>query len=334
MPSVLDAQMGIANEVTYNTPVAVNRFYRPATGDGLDYRPNRVQGLNLRPGQVGHQGAMRVTPNGDYGGSFNLEVLSKGYGLLWEKLLGQSVSTLVSGSTYQQNHTLGGPLKPFTLQHAIPQLLPAGDASLKAFTYAGCVAPSWGLAMDTNGILRLKADIDAKSLSSVTALATFAQPAAPLNLFSFAGAAVYSGSFTAPTANALAIGATQVASVTSWSLDVTRNADVADWRMGGKSIPSPGIAAVTGALGLMYDADTFVDAFRADTPFALVLNFEAGALGVGKETVQVVLPEIRMGGSLPKTPNAKPVLSATYEALENGVNPLLMVCCRTADTAL
>lgn len=334
MPSVLDAQMGIASEATYNTPVTVTRFYRPSNGDGLEFRPNRVQGLNLRPGQVGHRGDMRVTPNGDHGGPFNLEVLSKGYGLLWEKLLGQSVSTLVSGSTYQQNHTLGGPLKPFTLQHAVPQLQPAGDTQLKARTYSGCVAPSWGLQMDTNGILRLKMDVDAKSLSEGTALATFTEPSAPRNLFSFAGAAVYSGAFTAPTATALAVGATQVAAATSWSLDVNRNADVADWRMGGKSIPIPGIAAVTGGLGLVYNADTFVSAFLADTPFSLVLNFEAGTLDVGKETVQVILPEIRLNGEMPKSTGAKPVMAATYEALENGTNPLLMVCCRTADTAL
>ena len=37
MPTVLDAQMGIANETTYNTPVTVTRFYRPANGDGLEF---------------------------------------------------------------------------------------------------------------------------------------------------------------------------------------------------------------------------------------------------------------------------------------------------------
>ena len=51
---------------------------------------------------------------------------------------------------YQVNHTLGGALKPFTLQQGIPRI-GADGSSIDPFTYAGCVVPSWGLSMDNAG---------------------------------------------------------------------------------------------------------------------------------------------------------------------------------------
>ena len=337
MPSVLDAQFGVAAEATYGTPVAVSRFYEIASGDGFEYRPNRVQGGGLRVGRLGPRRDRRVTPNLDAGGSINLEVLSVGFGLLFNLAMGGTpTNTVVSGATRQVVHTLGGPLKPFTGQLGVPRLQADGSTVVDPLTAPGCVIPSFGLAMDTSDILKLKVDIDAREILTGTALATATYPAGG-SLFSFAGAALYSGTYTAPTATALASGSAQLANVASLSVDVARNADVGRFLFGAagkKSIPVPAQAEVTGSMTVAYDSTAFRDAHLADSDMSLVANFTAGPLSSGLETVQVVVPCIRLEGELPKPSGETPKMTCNFTALEDGTNPLLMIVQRTADTAL
>ena len=337
MPSVLDAQFGLAAESTYGTAVTVSRFYEIQAGDGFEYRPNRVQGSGLRPGRLGPRRDRRVTPNADAGGSVNLEVLSKGFGLLLNLAMGGTPSnTVVSGSTRQVVHTLGGPLKPFTGQLGVPRLNADGSTTVDPLTALGCVIPSFGLAMDATDLLKLKVDIDAREIKTDVALATASYPA-DASLFSFAGAALYSGTYTAPTTTALASGSAQLANVASLSVDVARNADVSRFLMGSagkKSIPVPAQAEVTGTMEVEYDSVDFRDAHLADSDLTLVGTFTAGPLSTGLETLQIVLPCIRLEGELPKPSGETPKMSCNFTALEDGTNPLLMIVQRTADAAL
>jgi hypothetical protein len=336
MASVLDAQFGIGEETTYGTPVAVTRFFELSSGDGFDYRPNRVQGAGLRVNAIGPRRARRVTPNGDYGGSFNLDVLSRGFGLLLNKLLGISTSTVVSGATYQQVHTLGGPLKPFTAQLGVPRIQTDGSTVVDPLTATGCTVPSWGLSLDNADILKVKFDVDARDMATATALATASYPASS-NLFSFAGASLYGGTYTAATTTALAAGASPLANITTFSMDVARNADVARFLAGNggkKSIPIPGLAAVTGTLGIEYSDTVYRDAYLADSDLTLVANFTAGSLSTGLETFQVAVAGLRLEGELPKPSGETTKASCNFTALEDGTNPLLQLVTRTADTAL
>ena len=342
MATVLDAQFGIKAESTYGTPVTVDRFHELMPGDGFDYRPNRVQGSGLRVGAIGPRANRRVTPNGDYGGSFNLEVLSKGFGVLLNLMCGGTpTNTVVSGTTYQVVHTLGGVLKPFTGQLGVPRIQADGSAVVDPFTATGCTIPSWGLSLDNADILKLKIDVDARDMSTATALATASYPtgsvAHPVALFSFAGAALYGGAYTAATTTALAIGGTPLANITNFSMDVTRNADVARFLAGAggkKAIPIPGLAGVTGTLGIEYSDTVYRDAFLADTDLTLVANFTAGTLSTGLETFQVAIPNIRLDGELPKPTGETTKATCNFTALENLTNPLLQLIQRTSDTTL
>lgn len=339
MPSVLDYQLMLGDEATYGTPVVVSKGIEHKPGDGMDYRPNRVQGESLRPGQVGNRSARRATPNFDYGGSFNTEPLSRGFGHIWAWLCGGTPATpvVVSGAVYQVNHTLGGVLRPKTLQQGVPRVQPDGSTVVDPFTYTGVTAPSWGMSMDNAGLLQLKFDADARDMSTATALATYSGPPAAANLFTFAGASIYGGTYTAPTPMALASGATALANVTSWSLDVARNANVSRFtfgQAGRKLVPVPGKAEVTGTIGIEYTDQVYRDAFLADSPLSLVLTFEAEALAVGRATLQVAIPNLRLEGELPK-PNAEvTVASCNFTALEDDTRPLLTVVQRTLDTTL
>ncbi|MBK7823371.1 MAG: hypothetical protein IPJ61_20510 [Tessaracoccus sp.] len=337
MASVQDVQFMIGDETTFGTPVTVTRSYEPKSGDGMEYRPNRKQGEGLRVGAVGPIRDRRVTPNFDYGGPFNLEPVSKSYGYMINKLCGGTAThTVVSGAVYQTVHTLGGPLKPFTMQHGIPRLSADGSAVVDPFTYTGCTVPTFGFSMDNADILQLRLDVDARDLSLATGLATPNRPTGA-NLFSFAGASLYGGTYAQATNTALATGATPLANITNWSMDVTRNADVSRFLAGNggrKSIPVPGLAAVTGTIGIEYSDTVYRDAFLADTDLTLVVNFEAATLATGKETIQFAIANFRLDGELPKPTGEINKASCNYTALENGTNPLLQIMQRTLDTAI
>lgn len=340
--SVLDAQWAITPETNYGTKVVPStsngRFYEVQPGDGIDFRPNRVQDAGLRPGAVGPRRSRRSTPNGDYGGTFNHLMLGRGAGMLLNHMFGTSAVTLVSGTTYQHNHTLGGALKPFTGQLGVPRIEDDGSAVVDPFTVFGCVIPSFGFSLDNAANLMMRYDVDAKDMDTTTALATFGPPSGTLAPYTFAGAALYGGTYTAPTTTALPSAATLLANITNFSLDVSRNADVADYRANGtgrKSIPIPGLAAVTGTLGIVYDDTVYRDAFLNDTDLTLVAKFEnAQSLSTGVETLVLALANLRLEGELPKPSGETTKASCNFTALENGTNPLLQAVQRTADAAL
>ena len=105
MTTFQDCSIGLSKESTYGTAVTVARFLE-FTDESLDYSKNVVQGEGLRVGSRVARSARRVVTTSDAGGDLSMECLSKGMGLVWEQCMGTGVSTLVSGSTYQQVFTL------------------------------------------------------------------------------------------------------------------------------------------------------------------------------------------------------------------------------------
>ncbi len=336
MVSILDASVGFALESVYDTGVTVARWLEYKS-EGLDFKPKRKQGQGLRVGARVARAGRRVTTFQDAGGPVEFEALSKGQGLMWQALMGAGASTLVSAATYQQVFTLGDLLQPVTIQKGVPRLnLTDGSVTIDPITFTGCVATDFELTGGQD-ILNVKTNWDARSVATATAYATpsFSTGA---NLFSFAGASLYSGTFTAPTTTALASAATPLANVTAWSCKVDRGATKERAFFGGagkKAKPVAGEQKPTGKLDIEYTDIVFRDAFMADTDMTLLITYTAGALGVGTETLQIAIPDIRLEGELPKASGDIPKMSCTFTGLDGltAAQPLWIVA-RTADAAL
>ncbi len=335
MTTLLDASLGFGPEITYGTPVTVSRWLEYSS-ESLDYRPARKQGSGLRVGSKVARANRRATPTFDAGGDFSLDVISKGLGLLWQALMGSGSSTTVSGATYQQVFTFADTLQPFTIQEGMTRLNTDGSATIDTQTYAGCVATGFELTGGTD-LLNLKVDIDAQSVATAVAYAapSFTTGA---NLLTFAGASIYSGAFTAPTATALASGATQLANVKGWSLKVDHGAKTDRYLFGGsgkKSRPVPLMRSITGKLDIEYSDTVFRDAFLADSDMSLVITYTGGSLSTGVETLQFAVPGIRLDGELPKGGGDIIQMSCGFTGLDNltAAQPLWIVA-RTSDTAL
>lgn len=333
MASTQDCSLGFGVESVYGTPVVQTRWVE-YLDESLDFKKNIKQGLGLRVGGRVARSGRRTVPTADGGGDFSMEATSKGMGLLWQFLMGAGSSTLVSAATYQQNFTFADAPSSLTIQKGLPQL----GGTVDAYTFAGCTASSFELDFVNGDILKVKTTVDAKDVATATAYAAPSYVATP-NLFHFAGGSISTGVLTSPTAMAMGSSATPLADVRGGSLVVNHNIKGDRFNLGGlgrKAKPTTGLRTITGKLDVEYDSTVFRDAVMADTPMSLVLTYTAGALGVGLETLQVIVPEVKFDSELAKTNGTDLIIqSMSFVGLDNltAAQPL-WICARTADIAL
>jgi hypothetical protein len=329
-----DCSIGLAVESTYGTSVTPTRFPE-FVSETLDYRKNIVQGKGLRVGSRVARSGRRVVTTADAGGDIMLECVSKGMGLIWQACLGSGVSTLVpASSAYQQVFTLGDTPSSLTVQKGLPQV----GGTVDAYTFLGAMVDSWEFTFGNADIPTLKMTLDCKDVTTATA---YAAPSyvAGANLFSFAGASLSTGTLTAPTTTVLGSGATSVANVRGGSIQVANNLRGDRYNIGGagrKAMPTVGMRDITGRLEVEYDSTTFRDAVLNETPMSLVLTYTGAALSPGNETLQVILPEIKLDGELPKSNGGELITqSMAFAGLDNltAAQPIWVVT-RTADIAL
>lgn len=333
MTTFQDCSFGLGVESTYGTGVTPTRWLE--FGDTtLDYSKAVKQGAGLRVGSRVAREARRAIVTAQGAGDVTVDVITKGMGLLWQAAMGSGTSTLVSAATYQQVFTLADVLPSLTCQVGIPEV----GGTVDAYTYLGCTADSFELTFDNADILKLKTTLVAKDVTTATAYAAPSYSTGA-NLLTFAGGSVYTGTLTAPTATALASGATPIAGVRGGSVSVNHNAAQDRYNLGHagrKDKPTVGLRDVSGALSVEYVDTTFRQAIMADTSMSLVLTWTGAALGTGVETLQVVVPAIRFEGSLPR-PNAGNLIlqDLKWTGLDNltAAQPLWVIT-RTADAAL
>jgi hypothetical protein len=147
------------------------------TDEAVDWDKNIKQGQGLRVGSRGARSARRVVPTAEGKGSVTIEATSKGMGLWWQAALGTSTSTVVSGATYQQVHTLTtSSLAPaLTLQKGSVQV----GGTIDAQTYTGVTVEGWELNFPNADIATVKFNLDAADVSTATGYATPTYPATP-----------------------------------------------------------------------------------------------------------------------------------------------------------
>jgi hypothetical protein len=339
MPNTQDASVGIGVESTYATPVTPTRWYE-FTEEGLEFKPMRKQGKGLRVGGRLARSARRVTTSIETEGSLEFEAVTRGMGLLLKACMGAGASTLVSGSTYQQNFTLGDVQDALTIQKGVPR----EDGTIDAYTFGGMVVSKLEISAQQDEIVTIKVDFDGSGQFSRATGYTAPSYTASANLYTFTHGALTTGTFTAPTTTALASAATPVANVTEFSLEVDQKLTGGQRTFGSSgrraTIPRPGNRAdngVTGKLKAIYTNTTFRDASHDDTDLSLVLTFtSAEALSTGFATMQIAIPVARLEPTTPMATDGEVVeVDYDFTVLDGGVaaQPLWIIC-RTADAAL
>lgn len=188
----LDLQLGVVDEVSFNTPVTVSRFFE-YTGDAVPIKAiaGRTEGNPLRVGTRARRTG-RTIPYFDHAeGTIPFDAMDKGLGF-WLKHMLPSVVTTGSGP-YVHTATEGGSSasmgKSFTAQVNAP-FHPAGTN--QALTYSGGKVTKWKIENDVDSMLSCELDVWFAGQTTATALATAAYPASMSN-FSWAGGVVSIG---------------------------------------------------------------------------------------------------------------------------------------------
>lgn len=335
MAALSDASIGIGTESTYGTAVSPTRWYEHIS-ESLGYDKGVQQGQGLRVGSKVARSTRRVVTTTQAKGSFEVELTTKGMGLLLAGCLGTGSSTVATGSAYQQVFTLADTPTPWTLQKGV--VTDAG--TVYAHTYSGVLVDKWELSAGNGEIVKLKADVDCQALTTSTTYSAPSYTATP-SLYHFAqGAVTLGGTVTAPTTTVSATGGTAVANVREFTLtgDNALNADRFNFGGGGKKTrPLPGLRKLSGKLVIEYTDNTVRDAFIADTELALSLTFTSTeAITGGTAIAQVVLAGIKLNGDIPQANGTDLVtLDVGFDVLDNltAAQPIWIVM-RTADAAL
>mgnify|MGYP000843997838 CR=1 FL=1 len=337
MAALQDASVGTAVESTYGTPVTVTRWYE-FTDESFDYEKTVKQGAGIRVGSKVARSGRRVVTQTQAKGDLSVELTSKGLGTLLQTCFGAGVSSLVSGSTYQQNFTLGTGATPPSM--TVQKGLVRADGTVDPYTYNGGVVDSFEIDCPHGDIAKLKAAFIFRDMLTATAYAAPSYVTGG-SLFHFAqGTITVGGTVTAPTTTALATGGTAVANVRDFNVKVDNKltADRFTYNAAGKMLsPTYGLRDIGGKLTIEYTDRTLTDAYIADTPLALTLTFTTTeALSTGFSQLQITLPEIKLNGEVPKANGTDLItLSVDFDVLDNltATQPI-WVSLRTADTAL
>ena len=333
MPNFQDWSVGLAKESVFGTAVTPSRWLEFTEPKPFTIDRGIKQGAGLRPGSRVARAARRVKTIRQASGDITVEAFSKGLGLLLEACMGSGVSTVVSGAVYQQVHSLADTLPSHTIQFGVPNR--AG--TIRPLTFSGCTVSAWELGGAVGDIATLKTTWDARNWTTATAYTSPSYPSGG-NLFTVESATINTGTVTMPTTTVLGSAGTPLAGVKDFKIAMS-NSIVADGffmnNAGLKDRQLPGTRLPTVELSAEYQADTLWDALEANSDLSLVINLVGASLATGNETLQVVIPDLKLDEGLPEGgPDAIASQAIKMVGLDNLTQAPIVMVSRTSDTAL
>lgn len=187
--TLLDHQIGIAEESTYGTGVTVTKFFE-FDSESIEEEEGRTEGDPLRAGSAFLR-SDRFTPYfSGASGNLKMAVLTKGFGIWFKHMLGAIATTGPTDAKYTHTATEGDLWgKSLTMQIARP-FNPSG--TVQPFTYRGGKVTDWTLSNSVDDRLMLDLGLDFMQVDTGTALATASYPT-NMDEFTWAGGALTIG---------------------------------------------------------------------------------------------------------------------------------------------
>lgn len=189
MSAAARAQLGFKAESVYGTAVTVDRFLE-FNKEAIKLVPRRTESQGLRSAHRAMRSDRHVPWYLGARGPVTLEVLTKGFGVLFQHLLG----AVATGSTTDSKtiHTASvGNMKGVSGTWQINRPFHPADTD-QAFTYEGGKVAGGKLYNSVDGLLMLDLDLDFEDEATGTALASASYPTST-QPFSWAGGAVTIG---------------------------------------------------------------------------------------------------------------------------------------------
>lgn len=301
MATPQDCSINVAQESTYGTYVAGTRAYE-FDDESFNYEPVRVDGQGLKVSARTKLAYRSVDTVKAGTGSLTVPAATKGMGLLLNAALGTSASTLVSGSTYQQNYTLGDTPASLSIQKSVPRTT---SGTIDPYSFLGCMVSQWSFDGSNADLPTFSFDFDVRALDTAQSFASLTYPTlATGSIYSFKdSSAMYGGTLTVPTTTAIATGATAATDLRDFKFEVNNNLADDRFNVGGaglKSKPTVGFREISGSFTAEYEATTYRDDYLANTSRPLVVTYtSAESLSAGTSTLQFVFPDIKVRSAIP-----------------------------------
>ena len=261
------AQVGFKNETTYGTYVAPTKFLLAKTGEPEAKGVTRVQGQGIMAGRHGDLAAHYVETSRGFGLKLSSDLLNKGLGLIWQALMGGTVTPVQQAATtaYLATFNLGDPVgNSLTIQVGAP---PTGGTVVPQ-NFLGCKALGADVKIDVaSGIASLDLELDARDLENSSSLVT-ASYATGVRPFHGKQLAVKAGTFGAEVA---------LPGVKSVGISIKRALETGRTYAGGTGLKSEPL--INGATQIDLD-------IQAD--FAALADFQTRALDASSQPSVVV----------------------------------------------
>lgn len=343
MSSVLDHSVGMGVESTFGTAAVETRWFEVLASSTVDFDDENKQGMGLRVASIVPRSARRRQGLGSGTMTLKAELGTKGFGVLWQACLPADTSTLVSGTTFQQNATLvqsGISLGSRTIQVGIIDT----TGTSKPHRYTGCTVSKYTLDIpspDSDSPVTLEVVFDLRRVpDTATALTAPVMPAAGMTLYlpRDVASVTYGGAVTVPTSVLLATGGTAVTYWRSIKLECD-NALSQRPNLSAYAQPASGLKQPTITIDAEFADTVLRDAYLAGTenPFSVTLTTPE-ALSTGFAQLQIVASatKVNSGGIPTFSDGTVTVLSGLELGVLDGLvaaSPLYVVT-RTADNAL
>ena len=300
-------QLGTVEEVTYGTPVVVDRFYEFLGGESLERQQTVIASEGLQPGLVYQLGPRRALVKQWGQGSIQMEVATTLFGRWFKWMLGDNATATVITSAFTHDYapgTLAG--QSLTIQKGVEPW--AAVPTAQPFNFHGAKCTGWEFSIADEGFLMLSVDIDAEDVDTSTALAVASYPViANLN---FAGACILIDAVTVSGVSDITITGENALATDRYFL----------CNSGLKEEPlENGFRTITGSLNAEFRNITdFYNAFAADTEVQIVANFVGAVIdGTFTEQLQITLDAVYFTGDTPQVSGPEPaVQNVTFEAFE------------------
>lgn len=319
----ISAQLGIKSETSFNSGVTVDHWYE-FNSESLKYNKNTTQGMGLRAGGKVPRSQRRVVTTFDASGDIDLDLPTRGLGLLLAHATGSfpTPANPTSG-VYNYTFTLGDTsATSFTCQVGVPQY--GGTVTPKTVT--GAKVSSFELSVAAGEIAKGRFSLDAAGLVTSTALTTASYPLTG-SIFHFAQGAI-------------TVDGSAVANVRGFTLSVDNSLKNDRYNIGGSGAKQAqvinGFRAITGSLDCEFTDTTLLAKFLSDASASVVLTFTGATIAsTYKELLTITIPAIKLDGDTPSVSGPGVVdVTFNFTGLDNGTDEPLTIVYQSADSAL
>ena len=330
--SGLGSSFGFSAESVYGTYVAPTKFVRHKSAS-LQKMATRVQGEGIISGTYGEYLNQFVEATTCGTGTVGFDIQSKNMGLLFQALMGTTVTPVQQSSStaYLQTHTLADPFgKSLSMQVGLPQR----GGTVTPSTLKGCKVAKIDLSCGIDTVLSATATIDAQAYENTTTLATPSYTS-NVNVFHGGQLTVKLGTYGSEAA---------VSGVKNVAVSIDRAMDTAGYYAGAtvagtKSEPVlNAVSKVTGSITVDFINTTDFHARARDNSSTSLVMTWTGPLIASTyyEQFQITIPAVVFPAPTSFDAADRNVLSNqfAFEARYDGTNALATVAIISAESAL